>query len=101
MQDLVSDGNVFEKLFIKAYQEKQMEVVCLILWLLWYSRNRVIHDHLYQSAKEIGMRLKEYLDNCYVVPAQEVVFRQGRNDIQWLPPPMIFNGYHCQKVLLN
>ena len=46
IQDILSEGNIFEKLFIKAYQQKQVEVVCMTLWLLQFNRNRVVHDHL-------------------------------------------------------
>ena len=88
MEDIESDENILEKLFIKAYQKKQVEVICVTFWWLWFNRNKVLHDHHCLTMKELGRRVKDKSEGYHANAAQGMVTRQGRTDIQWLPPPV-------------
>ena len=62
MQGVLTEDNVIENLFIKAFQEKKVKVVCVILWLILFNRNKVVHDHLCQTSNEIIKRVKENVE---------------------------------------
>ena len=92
MQEMMTEGNVFEKMFIKAYQVKQVEVVCTTLWLLWSNRNRVVHDQVCLTVKELGRRVKENIESYHTATFNEGVSNKG---------VIIFSGFLLLWGLLN
>ena len=79
--------NVIENLFIKSCQENKVEVVCVTLWLIWFNRNKVIHDHVCQTSFEIVKRVKENVECRFYEPEHEVVGISRMSEIHWQPPP--------------
>ena len=85
-QDWFMEGDILERVFIKAAQAKEVEIFCTILWLLWHNKNKVVHEQICQTPDGIVRKAKDILEGIVGEPIHEERTRRELDIQVWQTP---------------
>ena len=89
VEEYANLGDFWEKLFIKAKLENELELFCVALWLVWENRNKNFHEHSTCLPHLLADKAKKIMSNYRTNMEQRIMVGAKSPQVDWLPPPMM------------
>ena len=65
VEEWVEFGDFWERIFIKARQENELELFCVSLWMIWNNRYKIFHEDITSFPQLLADKARKLVDSFY------------------------------------